>query len=574
MESVTFTPEMTQFFSLGASTKRERISMLKKAFIFTAGNNLNGFIEHFLTSTNFGKNMFLPVTQRIKADEFLANLKDLMSNSPPKNLPALRSLVTSSYSLKELLDNGFEMTKSEYSYSKKIKNLKKVTLQKNIKNNKNASVKKENIKAILKNILKDASNTSQSTRKSPGKIFEEIEKEMPEYSTAIKYSLAKTKKEIYENMILNKEISISISTFYKLIPNNIIKSLKQTDMCNICNLKPRLEKNRNRCIELNRDIPENLKENLNAINQHEKFFQHQNKQYSKDIKELDNSSCVIVMDFKENFKIGGGPIETNNCFYDKKPISLLGIAVVYKEFDSIKYEYHNFLSEILSHDSLFSGQCLVNLLKNNKFKRMKNIKVWTDNGNHFRSYEFLHYLFKDIPNFVKASIKFNRFVECHGKSIVDGHFGVLSKLFRQKEKELYINSINDLKNIFEEEEKRKENYRSFLSNTVISQKAYFYIYERDARPKKRYLEVKSLYVNLSHLMKDGELYSSPLTFDDIKDYTKVRFQVKSCDDIRETKMSNSSVSSVGQVHEVGRVTKGYIFNRVNSLSKTTTFFLM
>ena len=60
---------------------------------------------------------------------------------------------------------------------------------------------------------------------------------MSEYSTEIKYSLLKTKKEIYETMITEKEISISISTYYKLIPKNIIKSKKQTDMCNICNLK-------------------------------------------------------------------------------------------------------------------------------------------------------------------------------------------------------------------------------------------------------------------------------------------------------------------------------------------------
>lgn len=68
-------------------------------------------------------------------------------------------------------------------------------------------------------------------------IYEELQKELSEYSTKIKYSLLKTKKEIYEDMKIKNNISISLSTFYKLIPNNIIKSKKQTDMCNICNLK-------------------------------------------------------------------------------------------------------------------------------------------------------------------------------------------------------------------------------------------------------------------------------------------------------------------------------------------------
>lgn len=118
---------------------------------------------------------------------------------------------------------------------------------------------------------------------------------------------------------------------------------------------------------------------------------------------------------------------------------------MFKENEKIKHEYHNFLSEISSHDFLFSGQCLLKLLKEDKFKRMRNIKIWTDNGNHFRSYEFLHYLFKDLPKTFKGTIKFNRFVECHGKSIVDGHFGVLSRIYKQKENEKNIKSIKDLK---------------------------------------------------------------------------------------------------------------------------------
>ena len=121
------------------------------------------------------------------------------------------------------------------------------------------------------------------------------------------------------------------------------------------------------------------------------------------------------------------------------------------------------------------GRCLLNILKKDRFKGIKNLKVWSDNGNHFISYEFLYYLFKEVPKIIKGSVKFNRFVECHGKSIVDGHFGVLSKLFKQKEKELYINDINELKRCFEEEEERKWLFKSSINNSDNSQKAFFYI---------------------------------------------------------------------------------------------------
>ena len=152
---------------------------------------------------------------------------------------------------------------------------------------------------------------------------------------------------------------------------------------------------------------------------------------------------------------------------------MLVFAVVTKENNKVKYEHPNYLSEILSHDSLFSGKFLLNLLKKDRFKGIKNLKVWSDNGNHFRSYEFLYYLLKEVPKIIKGSVKFKRFVEFHGKSIVDGHFGVLSKLFKQKEKELYINDINELKRCFEEEEERKWLFKSSINNSDVSQKAFF-----------------------------------------------------------------------------------------------------
>lgn len=434
-------------------------------------------------------------------------------------------------------------------------------------------MKKEIIKKILKEILENSFPTSQYTKKSPGEIYEDIEKEMTEYSTKIKFSLNKSKKEIYECMVLENKINIHISTFYKLIPNNIIKSKKKTDMCNICNLKDKLLAKEKQCIDNGVELSNKLIEDLRAINQHKEFYTHQNSQYKKDIDNIDDKTCVIVLDYKENIKVGGGPIETNSCFYEKTSISLLGFALVFKEANIIKYEYHNFLSEILSHDSLFSGECFLKILKDKRFKRIKHLKIWSDNGNHFRSLEFLYYLFKEAPKYFSGSIKYNRFVECHGKSIVDGHFGVLSKLIKQKELELYISDIKDLKEMFEREEKRKGLYFSAINKSTISQKTFFYIYERKNRPKKRSLKVDGLYINLSFLFINGVLFSSPLSFDDVSNYSRVPFGEVSCDDNRETRRAINKTCTVSEgIHEVGRITRGYISNRVVSLTKMTSFY--
>ena len=65
---------------------------------------------------------------------------------------------------------------------------------------------------------------------------------MPEYSTKIKFSITKTKKEIYEKMFFNNEIFMPQKTFYKLIPSNFIMSKKETDKCNICTSFKSLQK--------------------------------------------------------------------------------------------------------------------------------------------------------------------------------------------------------------------------------------------------------------------------------------------------------------------------------------------
>ena len=90
--------------------------------------------------TEFGKTEFLPNIQDEKALEIIKNLKILMKNSPQKHLPALSSLVTSSYYLSELNNLGFNMTKSEFEYSKKRQ--KKITLNKKTNKNQNYSFKK------------------------------------------------------------------------------------------------------------------------------------------------------------------------------------------------------------------------------------------------------------------------------------------------------------------------------------------------------------------------------------------------------------------------------------------------
>ena len=46
-------------------------------------------------------------------------------------------------------------------------------------------------------------------------------------------------------------------------------------MCNICNLEKSLEKNKNHCLENNIEVPDIINRDLDSINQHKLFYNHQ-----------------------------------------------------------------------------------------------------------------------------------------------------------------------------------------------------------------------------------------------------------------------------------------------------------
>ena len=75
--------------------------------------------------------------------------------------------------------------------------------------------------------------------------------------------------------------------------------------------------------------------------------------------------------------------------------------------------------------------------------RYKNITLWTDGGNHFKSQEFLHFQY-NLSQHIKGYWKHNFFGEYHGKNLVDGHFGRLSQTFKEIELRNKINSIDQL----------------------------------------------------------------------------------------------------------------------------------
>ena len=104
-------------------------------------------------------------------------------------------------------------------------------------------------------------------------------------------------------------------------------------MCNICINRKKLTK-------------KNDKKDVNKIeyyNNHLRINKEQKKNFKEKIMNLNEKEFCLIMDFKENFKIGGGPIETSQIFYNKSQVSFLGFCLIYKEDNQIKRKYYNYL---------------------------------------------------------------------------------------------------------------------------------------------------------------------------------------------------------------------------------------
>jgi hypothetical protein len=228
----------------------------------------------------------------------------------------------------------------------------------------------------------------------------------------------------------------------------------------------------------------------------------------------------VVLDFKQNIKLGGGPIEISQVFYDKRHISTLGFAVIFKdENNKVTTKYVDMFSEILTHDSLYVTDCINILLSKPYMQGFNQICFWSDCGLHFRSAELMNHVLKTLPFiYPQKNFIWNYFNEYHGKNLVDGHFGLLSRWLKDFESSNYINTIEDVVNVF--------NYKLINSNTDLD--IDFIIYRRN-EPRQDIVKLKIMefksYLSFTHLSDD--VLASTTSNLDFNTYIRVNYQITS-----------------------------------------------
>ena len=267
---------------------------------------------------------------------------------------------------------------------------------------------------------------------------------------------SKTKKQLHSE--LPGHLRVSYSTFAKLQPRNVRQAKRKTDMCEICVAGQQCTKECEReAKKLRLDDSsgydpqrhQQLQENVKLFEAHRRVADLQRENYVAARDALKAGQVMIILDFKENLKVGSGPVEVGQDFYQKTQVSCLGCAVhVGRDEGTCSTHYFDALSYCLSHDGLYVREAMrviIPRILDMAGGSLSDLSFWMDCGPHFRCYEVLYDFLIDLPHcYPIPTIRVNFFAEHHGKSLVDGHFGHVSRAVNRWSLKQRLVDIQDL----------------------------------------------------------------------------------------------------------------------------------
>ncbi|PVU85045.1 hypothetical protein BB560_007177 [Smittium megazygosporum] len=447
------------------------------------------------------------------------------------------ALVAGLHSQKSLKDLGFAFSHKQYKLAREKAVIGQFDLNPGEKIIPQSKTRiSEGVVEKINNILFEKSLPSSKTIVQAQKNGQKTIKEVR--------MLQDTKKNIYWEL-KNRfpEIKLSLSKFYTLCSRNFKRASKRTDVCNVCVAGDQYRVELDSMVRSgNIDIfrMATLQRLMVEYNDHMELNRKQRDAFKTQQENLNGRSCVIVADFKENFRIGGGPVEASSSFYRKKQISDLCFCIIYKEDGQIVRKYFNYLSENLSHDSFYAINCLNSLLALEDLARFTIVHLWSDSGPHFKNSDYIHAVFFQIPRiFPQKKLSLNFFFENHGKSDVDGHFVVLSRWFSHAEAHQNINTITELKECFE----RKAHADSLTRGNGNAGKYNFKVYPRDVPRSERYqVKIKDgIKLFLSYIFIEGKLLASPICSEDLASYNPVVYKETKISDKRSNKYASNHI---------------------------------
>lgn len=226
----------------------------------------------------------------------------------------------------------------------------------------------------------------------------------------------------------NPTLKISYSSFCKLRPAHCIKAQLRTDVCPKCKfLKALLKKN----------SPSQEDKNLiKTLMKHRESAHVQRDKFKEELESLKQNpqKGIIIIDFKENYRFWHSREQDANAYRNNLISTIFNVSVFISRNQIIQVHNWTFCSNNLSHDSFFVKEALRQVFQTREFQdlEIESVSFWMDGGPHFRSHE-LNALFVEIFRSKQfKEVKWNHYLEYHGKNYCDVHFSVINHIFKVK----------------------------------------------------------------------------------------------------------------------------------------------
>ena len=150
---------------------------------------------------------------------------------------------------------------------------------------------------------------------------------------------ALSKRELHEEYlkICNDDQKVSYSTFCGREPIQIKPRKRVLDACGICENGKKVVAENNKRIRLDLHVTAEekaaIQENLELLKAHKTLAAIQRDEYNRQMAECQPGNAVVVIDFKENLRIGSGPTETGKEFFSNTQITCLGFVMSFRQAD-------------------------------------------------------------------------------------------------------------------------------------------------------------------------------------------------------------------------------------------------
>jgi len=237
----------------------------------------------------------------------------------------------------------------------------------------------------------------------------------------------------------NPTLKISYPAFCKLRPAHCVKSTCRTDVCPKCKLLKTL---------LRKSSPsQEDKELIKTLTKHRESAHVQRDKFKEELDALKDNlkKGIVIIDFKENYRHWQSREQDADSFRNNLVSTIFNVSIFVWKNGKIHVHNWTFCSNNLSHDSFFVKEALRQVFRTREFQALgiESISFWMDGGPHFRSHE-LNALFVDIYRSKQfKEVKWNHYLEYHGKNYCDVQFSVINHIFKVKPFECFLNTSGE-----------------------------------------------------------------------------------------------------------------------------------